>query len=115
MEKAVALGFVLSAALIFHVVGGFGSCLGTEQTRDEMQGKIDAGGDTGRNTELTVIVKTFRRIDDGGRRDLAQQVERAVVGGDLQAVEQAGLGQQQRAGADAGDDFCHARFSPQPF
>ena len=72
------------------------------QTRHDAQRHVDAGRDARRREDVAVLDDVQRVLDGDPREALAHQVERAPVRRRAPAVEQTGLTEQQRAGADRG-------------
>ena len=75
-----------------------------------MEGSVDARCDARRRDDLAVVHDADAFADGGPRGHLPQHVDGSVVRRRRQAVEQSGLRQQQRPGADRQDDFgLHCR------
>jgi hypothetical protein len=72
---------------VFHVSGRGGGDRGTEETADDVEGAVEAGGDAGGGQDFPVVVEARCGIDRGGRGEFAQGVEALVVGRHAQPVE----------------------------
>ncbi len=85
---------------ILHVPRRLGRRLRPEQPGDDVERHVDPGRDAGRGDDAAVVDEADALADGCPRHGFAEEVERAVVRRDRQAVEQAGGGEDQRAGAD---------------
>ncbi len=99
-----------------HGLRRLGGQRGAAFLRDEVQRKVDAGGDACARRHRAVQHEDTVGDDLAIRRQGAQVVEVLVVRGGPVAVQQARMGRQQRAGADG--DQAQARLpgleAPQP-
>ncbi len=90
---------------VLHLPCGFVGDLLARQLTDNMQAHVDAGGNARRTDHPTVVHETAIRMDDRLWSGLPKQINGAVVSGRLQAIEQPGLRQEQRPGANGKNEF----------
>src|SRR6184192_540579 len=104
-----------NAPVVFHILGRL-CCDGvTKQLRDHMQRGIDAGRDARRGDDVAVVdeagpAKNVRR----GTR-LRQLVERNVMSGRIETVEQARAAEKQCTSANREYRFRICRLATNPF
>jgi hypothetical protein len=68
-----------------------------------VQAQVDAGGDAGRGHHVALVDVQHAGVDLDLREHARQALGVGPVGGGAAAVEQAGGGQRERAGADRAD------------
>lgn len=77
--------------------------VGSQVVLDQGQGQVDAGGDPGGGGEGAVAHEDGVGVDGDVGEAAGQGGAVVPVGGGAPAVEEAGLGEDERAGADRGD------------
>ena len=82
---------------VLHVARGRRRRAGAQQLGDHVQRHVDAGRDAGGRHHLAVVDEAAIVVHGLSRCVLAQRRDRAVMRGRLEAVEQAGVGQDHRA------------------
>jgi hypothetical protein len=98
----------VAAPVVFHVDGRFPGDFLAVQAGHEMERRVNPRRNARRGQNLPVVQKSPVVMHRGRRSQLAQQLELQIVGGGLQTVEQPGLGEEKRAGADGQRVLCGA-------
>jgi len=101
--------------IVLHVPGCFQGFGIPQEPGYHIKGHVDSGRDPGGDDHLPIVDKPFFRADPGPGRHFAEKINRPVMGGGLQPVQQAGLGQQQRPLANRQDQFRVHGAIPDPF
>src|SRR6202521_2841390 len=87
---------------VFDVVGGFVGHLPPEERLDHVESHIHARGDAGRG-DHAIVDHAAVTDDDDALAESRELVVRRPVGGGAASLEQSRLGEQEGAGADAGN------------
>lgn len=90
---------------MLHVTGGGGGGGWTEQAADHVERAVDSRRNSGGGEDAAVVGEPGALVDHHLRSRRSQPVERRVVSGGVQSVEQAGAGEHDGTGADAHRDL----------
>jgi hypothetical protein len=95
-----------------HMAGHLGGVCGAVVLAHDVQAQVDAGGGAGAGGDVAMVDEEHVRVDPDARELLGQGGGEAPVGGGGSAVQQAGLGEHEGAGAQPEDAGSPAMRRP---
>src|SRR5450432_1925305 len=87
--------------LILHVVCRLVRRFLSKKAANDVERAVNSRGYARGRDQRPVVMKPGARLDNGLWRQASKLLDRQVMGGHPQAVQEADLGQHERAGADA--------------